>query len=109
LLSAGGDPMTKGSHNVDVFDSAYRDRVREAVIDPETNVAALRNHEIYDALIWIQAMFLATSKEASSPTKIRELSEQFAKKLRLKILEFKAAMEKQGSPFDAVIHTDEMQ
>jgi hypothetical protein len=109
--------MTKGSHNVDVFDSAYRDRVRDSVyktivevsIDPKTNVAALGNHETYDALIWIQAMFLATSKEASSPTKIRELSEQFAKKLRVKIPEFKAAMEKQGSPFDSVIHTDELQ
>jgi hypothetical protein len=37
-----------------------------------------RNHEIYDAL------FLATSKEASSPTKIRELANQFSKKLRQK-------------------------
>jgi hypothetical protein len=43
-----------------------------------------RNHEIYDALVWIQAMFLATSKEASAPTKIRELANQFSKKLRQK-------------------------
>ena len=109
--------MAKEPHSVDVFDSAYRDRVRDAVWktiievcrDPETNVAALRNHEIYDALVWIQAMFLATSKEASSPTKIRELADQFSKKLRKKIPEFKAAFEKHGSPFDTVIHTDEMQ
>lgn len=53
--------MAKEPHSVDVFDSAYRDRVRDAVWktiievsrDPETNVAALRNHEIYDALVWI--------------------------------------------------------
>lgn len=54
-------------------------------------------------------MFLATSKEANSPTKIRDLADQFSKKLRQKIPEFRAAFEKHGSPFNAVIYTDEMQ
>jgi hypothetical protein len=50
----GAFPMTKSPHNVNMFDSAYRDRIRDTVyktivevsIDQETKVAALRNHEI---------------------------------------------------------------
>lgn len=102
---------------IDVFDQGYRDRIHEATVkaiieatrDPATNVAALRNHEICDALLDIQAMLLATSKEAGSPTKIRETAEQFAKKLRQRIGAFKVEFDRGNSPFAAVLHTDDMQ
>jgi len=54
-------------------------------------------------------MFLATSKEAGSPTKIRETTEQFAKKLRLRTGAFKVEIDRGNSPFAAVLHTDDMQ
>jgi hypothetical protein len=103
-------------HKIDVFDAAYRDRIHDAALkaimdastDPATNVAALRNHEIYDALINLQAMILATSKDMGSPTKIRQIAEIFSKKLRRRIAEFKAEFEKNGTPF-TVLHTNEMQ
>jgi hypothetical protein len=104
------------AHKIDVFDAAYRDRIRyaalkaimDASIDPTTNIAALRNHEIYDAPLDLQAMILATSKDMGSPTKMRETADQFSKKLRRRITEFKAEYDKNGPPFP-VLHTDEMQ
>ena len=58
--------------DIDAFDRAYCDRIRDAVWeaiiaasrDPATKVAQLRNYEIYDALLQLQAMILASSKEA---------------------------------------------
>ena len=109
--------MTMGQKNIDEFDSAYRDRIHgalykaiiEASRDSATNIAALRNHEIYDALMLLQAMFLSTSKEARSPTKIREISDNYAKLLRKRIKQFRAEYEKGNSPFNDVLHTDEIQ
>ena len=108
--------MTTKAKEIDVFDRAYRDRIREVVWeaiieasrDPATNVAPLRNYEIYDALLQLQAMILASSKEAGSPTKMRAIGSQFAKRLRRLVAEFKKNHDREGAPF-AVIHTDEMQ
>jgi len=104
---------TKESDN---FDRAYRDRVRdivweailEASRDPTTNVAPLRNYEIYDALLQLQAIILASSKQAGSPAKMRVIGDQFSKRLRRLVAEFKKAYDRDGVPF-AVIHTDEIQ
>jgi hypothetical protein len=79
--------MTTKAKEIDVFDRAYRDRIREVVWeaiieasrDPATRIAPLRNYEIYDALL---AMILASSKQANSPTKMRVIGDQFAKRLR---------------------------
>jgi hypothetical protein len=53
-------------------------------------------------------MILASSKEAASPTKMRTISDQFAKRLRRLVAEFKKTYDRDGLPF-AVVHTDEMQ
>jgi hypothetical protein len=108
--------MTAKAKEMDVFDRAYRDRVRDAVWeaiigasrDPTTNIAPLRNYEIYDALLQLQAMILASSKQANSPAKMREIGDQFAKRLRRLVAEFKRTYDRDGVPF-AVIHTDEIQ
>jgi hypothetical protein len=108
--------MTTKTKEIDVFDLAYRDRIRDAVWnailersrDPATNVAAPRNYEIYDALLQIQAMILATSKQARSPTEMRSTGNDFAKRLRRLVAEFKKTYDREGAPF-AVIHTDELQ
>jgi hypothetical protein len=53
-------------------------------------------------------MILASSKQAGSPTKMRAIGDQFAKRLRRLVAEFKKAYDRDGVPF-AVIHTDEIQ
>jgi hypothetical protein len=101
---------------IDNFDPAYRDRIRHAIWtaileasrDPTTNMAPLRNYEIYDALLQLQAIILASSKQASSAAEMRVIGAQFAKRLRRLVAEFKKAYDRDGLPFD-VIHTDEMQ
>lgn len=108
--------MTTKAEEIDVFDRAYCDRVREVVWeaiieasrDPTTSIAPLRNYEIYDALLQLQAMILASSKQANSPTKMRAIGDQFAKRLRRLVAEFKRTYDRDGVPF-AVIHTDEIQ
>ena len=101
---------------IDAFDRVYRDRIRDVVWkaildasrDPTTDLVPLRNYEIYDALLLLQAMILASSKEAGSPTQMRTIGNQFAKRLRRLVAEFKKNYDREGAPF-AVIHTDEMQ
>lgn len=108
--------MANRSSRIDVFDHAYRDRIRDAVWkaiveasrDSVSGVAPLRNYEIYDALLQIQAMILASSKEVGSPTQLRATGIEFAKRLRRLVAEFKRTYDRDGVPF-AVIHTDEMQ
>ena len=101
---------------IDLFDRQYRDQIRnavwaaviEAVRDPSTGVVPLRNYEIYDALLQVQAMILASSKQAGSPTKVREIANDFAKRFRKHVAEFRIAYNRDGMPFD-VLHTDELQ
>jgi hypothetical protein len=101
---------------MDAFDRAYCERMRDAVWnaivrasrDPVINTAQLRNYEIYDALLQLQAMILASSKEAGSPTKMREISNEFAKRLRRLVAEIKQTYDSEGVPF-GVINTDEIQ
>jgi len=108
--------MTKLVPDVDVFNQEYRDRIRNAVWqaivggshDPVTNLSPLRNYEIYDALLQIQAMLLASSKDASSPSKMRKIGNLFAERLRRLVAEYNRAYNREGPPFE-VIHTDEMQ
>ncbi len=108
--------MTARISKVDAFDRAYRDRVRECVWealiaasrDPTTKVSHLRNYEIYDALLQLQAMILASSKDANSPTKIRGIGNEFAKRLCRFVAEFKKSYDREGVPF-SVMHTDEIQ
>jgi hypothetical protein len=108
--------MSSPLKQIDAFDSDYRDRIREAAWkaiidasrDPRTNVARLRNYEIYDAMLQIQAMILASSKQAQSPNKMREIYHDFAKRLRRHVGEFKRSYEREDAPF-SVVYTDEMQ
>ena len=108
--------MTGDIKQIDAFDRAYCDRIRDAVWNAiveasrerETKVATLRNYEIYDALLQLQAMILASAKETDSPTKARETSNAFAKRLRLLIGQFRQRYDRDGVPFD-VIHSDEVQ
>jgi hypothetical protein len=107
---------TDSSRQIDSFDSVYRDKIREAVWaaivtasrDPATGLAPVRNYEIYDALLQVQALILASSKQSSSPTKTREIANEFAKRLRTHVAEFKKAYARDGIPFD-VMHTDDLQ
>jgi len=100
---------------IDNFDRAYRDRIRDAVWgaileasrDPATNTAPLRNYEIYDALLQLQAIILASSKQAGSAAEMRVIGAQFARRLRRLVAEFKKTYDRDGAPF-AVLHTDEM-
>ena len=66
-----------------VFDAAFKG-IMEAVIHPETNQALLRNEDVIEALLNIQALVLHTSKEVSTPKKLRTTCEQFAKRLKTK-------------------------
>ena len=99
---------------IDNFDPAYRDRIRDAVWnaileasrDPTTNMAALRNCEIYDALLQLQAIILASSKQAGSAAEMRVIGAQFGRRLRRLVAEFKKTYDRDGTPF-AVLHTDE--
>lgn len=108
--------MSGAAKEIDRFNRPYRDRIRDAVWnaivetvrDPATNMVPLRNYEIYDALLQLQAMILASSKQAGSPTKMREIANDFAKRLRRLVAEFKKTYDRDGVPFQ-VIHTDEMQ
>ena len=108
--------MTAGMKEIDAFDRSYSDRIRDAVWaaiveasrDPRTGVAALRNYEIYDALLQLQAMILGSSKETNSPTRTRETCNEFARRLRRLIAQYRQRYAREGMPFD-VIHTDEMQ
>ena len=101
---------------IDAFDRAYCERIRDAVWDaiiaasrdPATKVAQLRNYEIYDALLQLQAMILASSKEAGSAAKMRSVGNEFAKRLSRLVAEFKKSYDRDGLPF-GVVHTDEMQ
>jgi len=107
-------PKTKTE--LDVFDRAYRDRILQTVWhaildasrDPATKTAQLRNYEIYDALLQAQAMILASSKEARSATEMRGISNEFAKRLRRLVSEFKDVYDRDGLPF-SVIDTDKIQ
>jgi hypothetical protein len=108
--------MKGGVRNIDAIDRAYRDRIRDAVWqaiiaasrDPTTKVSQLRNYEIYDALLQLQAMILASSKEAASPAKMRGIGSEFAKRLCRLVAEFKKSYDRDGVPF-GVFHTDEIQ
>jgi hypothetical protein len=108
--------MTGPDRSIDVFDRAYRDRVLDAVWkaivaasrDPATGVSPLRNYEIYDALLQIQAMILASSKDSGSPTKMRTIGNEFAKRLRRLVAQFKKNYDRDGVPFD-VVDSDEVQ
>jgi len=80
--------------------------ILEASIDPATNTAVLRNSEITKALLMLMAMLAATSDEASSPTKIRHLAEDFAKDFRQLVT---ANMDKNGGPPFPVIHPKDRQ
>ena len=108
--------MTTRAKEKDAFDRAYCDRIREAVWeaiieasrDPATELAPLRNYEIYDALLHLQAMILASSKEACSASKMRAISTEFAKRLRRLVAEFKKTYDRDGVPF-ATVHTEELQ
>jgi hypothetical protein len=113
---ADGRGMKDRPRDIDAFDQAYCDRIRDAVWeaviaasrDPATKVAQLRNYEIYDALLALQAMILASSKEAGSPAKMRSIGNEFAKRLSRLVAEFKKSYDRDGVPF-GVIHSDEMQ
>ena len=102
------------TRQIDNFDRAYRDRIRDAVWDailaasrdPTTNTAPLRNYEIYDALLQLQAIILASSKQAGSATEMRVIGAQFARRLRRLVAEFRKTYDRDGAPF-AVLHTDE--
>ena len=106
----------KAKTELDAFDRAYRDRILQAVWqaiidasrDPATKTAQLLNYEIYDALLQTQAMILASSKEASSATQMRGIGNEFAKRLRRLVAEFKDAYDRDGLPF-GVMHTDKIQ
>ena len=98
----------------DAFDREYRDHPRRRVegdhrsnARPNTNMAPLRNYEIYDALLQIQAMILASSKQAQSPNKMRGIYHDFAERLPKHVGEFKSTYELEGIPL-GVIHIDEM-
>jgi hypothetical protein len=108
--------MKGQAKDIDQFDQAYRNRIMDAVLkaiidaarDPATNLALLKNYEIYDALLHLQAMILASSKQAGSTTQMREIGNQFAKRLRRLVAAYKKTYDRDGVPFD-LIHTDEMQ
>ncbi len=83
--------------------------ILEASIDPATNTAMLRNAEIAKALLRISATLTATSNEASSPTQIRHLAEDYAKDFRRLVAVNRAELNKHSDPPFAVLHHDELQ
>lgn len=108
--------MVKNPRDIDIFDRAYRDRICDTVWkaivdasrDPSTGVAPLRNYEIYDALLQVQAMLVASSKDSASPAKLREIGNDFSKRLRRLVADFRKTYLRDGIPFESV-HTDEIQ
>ena len=63
--------------------------IMTAASDPETKVVLLRSGEICNALAFVQAMFLSTSEDISSPTEIRSWCDDYAKALYRRTLEVK--------------------
>jgi hypothetical protein len=112
----GGRGMKERPEDIDAFDRAYCERIRDAVWqaiiaasrDPASQIAQLRNYEIYDALLQLQATILASSKEAASPTKMRAIGNEFAKRLSRLVAEIKKSYDRDGVPF-GIINTDELQ
>ena len=94
----------------------YQAAVREAawkemllaLKDPETNQVILRNEDIVEALMDIQAIMLSTSKETDSPTKLWKWCDEFSKRLRIKTAAARDSAQTQG-PIGDVIHLDEHQ
>lgn len=108
--------MKGKARDIDAFDRVYCDRIRDAVWetiiatsrDPGTKIAQLRNYEIYDALLQLQAVILASSQEADSPAKMRGIAGEFAKRLSRLVADLKKTYDRDGLPF-GVVHTDKMQ
>jgi hypothetical protein len=93
------------------FDREYQQKISSAVVEaimsaPKSadGTAVLRNEDIVEALMTIQALMLSTSKNVASPTALRKWCEEYAKRLRVKT----TACQKVPKPFD-VLHLDEMQ
>jgi ABC-type lipoprotein release transport system permease subunit len=115
-FAVGDRDMKVGRADIDAFDQAYCDRIRDAVWhaivtasrDSATQIAQLRNYEIYDALLQLQATILASSREAQSPAKMRGIANEFSKRLSRLVAELKKSYDRDGVPF-GVINTDEIQ
>lgn len=82
--------LTKGGLEYEhvVFEAVWK-AIVQATHDPETNVAMLRSGEICNALTFLQALFLSTSDDVSSPTKLREWCNEYSKKLYRRTLEMR--------------------
>jgi len=95
------------------FDRDYADRMTKAMTgamvevahDKATNVALLRNGEIYDALLTIMASILATSKETDTPRGVRLMAEAMAKDLAKRIARCREEMKGKTMPFEVAEFT----
>ena len=80
----------------------------EALRELNPDQLLLRNEDIIDALIDIQAIMLSTSKQADTTTKLRKECDEYAKRLRIRATAARESAEKDG-PLGDIIHLDEMQ
>lgn len=71
--------MTHDPARVAALSDALMETIMEVYRDPETGVAVIGNVEASDALVTVCAGIVAFSSRAETPTKRRELAEEFKK------------------------------
>ena len=83
------------------YDHEYQADIREAAweailkttTDPETKRADIRNEDIIEALLGLQAVLLSACESARSSLTLRDWSEEFAKRLRYRTTDAKDRQE----------------
>jgi hypothetical protein len=92
-----------------IFDAAWK-AILLATKHPDSNKAFLRNQDIVDALLKIQAMVLSSGADAKVPSRLRQHCDEFAKGLRKPTQAF-VDDEKLGGEklFEDMIDTDKPQ
>ncbi|CCM76267.1 hypothetical protein [Rhizobium mesoamericanum] len=101
------DPGHNKEYQALVREAAWKG-ILEALKEMNPDQLFLRNEDIVEALMDIQALVISSSNQADSPTKLRKTCEEFAKRLRFKTLAAQAN-DKEDGPLGEVIHLDSMQ
>ena len=99
------------------FDTAHRDKLSEAILKTiveasvfETEagrIMHLKTGEIADAMSMVLAHLISSHKDSASPTTLRRLTEETAKRLFRRVGEARKAGAHKG--FSFVTYDDEMQ
>jgi precorrin-2 methylase len=93
-----------------ILDKEYEKRAADVIMralmedmmDPETRQCLWKTGELTEVFLNLQAMLLADSQMSDTPTKLREFTDDYAKRLRRKVNEAKVAFVTVGKPFETL-------